>query len=234
PHWADVVERVSAPPPDAGLPPGAQVMGIINVTPDSFSDGGRHYDVWAALESIQQMHAAGCRLIDIGGESTRPGAPPVWVEEEWRRIGPVIIAMRARSALDDMRISVDTRQAMVMDRALAAGADIINDVSALTYDPQARAVVARHGCPVVLMHMRGTPATMGRHTVYEDVAVDVTRELRQRVDEAVAAGIARTRILVDPGIGFAKTFRAIWSFCRACRCWRTLAAGCCSGSHASG
>ncbi|MCE2575402.1 dihydropteroate synthase [Komagataeibacter sp. FNDCR2] len=205
PGWADVAEQVSAPLPDAGLPPGAQVMGIINVTPDSFSDGGRHYDAREALDSIQRMYAAGCRLVDIGGESTRPGAPPVPVEEEWRRIGPVITALRECSALDDMRISVDTRQAMVMDRALRAGADLINDVSALTYDPLARAVVARHDCPVVLMHMRGTPATMSQHTVYQDVAVDVTRELRQRVADAVAAGIARARILVDPGIGFAKT-----------------------------
>lgn len=205
PQWHDVAQRVSAPVPDAGLPPDAQVMGIINVTPDSFSDGGRHYDVQPALDSIQAMHAAGCRLVDIGGESTRPGAPAVSAGEEWRRIGPVIRAMRACTTLDDMRISVDTRQAMVMDHALMAGADLINDVSALTYDPHARAVVARHGCPVVLMHMRGTPATMGQHAVYEDVAVNVTRELGQRVAEAVAAGIAPARILVDPGIGFAKT-----------------------------
>ncbi|GCE90561.1 dihydropteroate synthase [Komagataeibacter diospyri] len=204
-QWAGVVDRVSTGFPDAGLPPGPQVMGIINVTPDSFSDGGRHYRVAPALESIQAMYAAGCRIVDIGGESTRPGAPPVTAEEEWRRIGPVIHAVRECTVLDDLLLSIDTRQGMVMDRALGAGANIINDVSALTYDPAARGVVARHGCPVMLMHMRGTPATMRDHTAYDDIAVDVVRELSQRVDEAVAAGIDRTRILVDPGIGFAKT-----------------------------
>ncbi|MCE2564932.1 dihydropteroate synthase [Komagataeibacter sp. FNDCF1] len=203
--WAACAGRVDRPTPAAGLPPGPQVMGIINVTPDSFSDGGQHYHVRAALESIQAMHAAGCRIVDIGGESTRPGAPPITAGEEWRRIGPVIRAVRACTALAGMVLSIDTRQASVMDRALDAGADLINDVSALTHDPAARAVVARHGCPVVLMHMRGTPATMAAHAVYDDVAVDVLRELSARVDEAVSAGIARERILIDPGIGFAKT-----------------------------
>ncbi|EGG77400.1 Dihydropteroate synthase [Gluconacetobacter sp. SXCC-1] len=203
--WAQAALRVSLPAPDAGLPPGPQVMGIINVTPDSFSDGGRHYHAGPALESIQAMHAAGCRIVDIGGESTRPGAPAVAADEEWRRIGPVIQAVRASSALSGLLLSIDTRQASVMDRALDAGADVINDVSALTHDPAARAVVARHGCPVMLMHMRGTPATMAHHTAYDDVAVDVLRELSARVEAAVAAGIARTRILIDPGIGFAKT-----------------------------
>ncbi|GAN85684.1 dihydropteroate synthase [Komagataeibacter intermedius] len=204
-QWAQVADRISAPFPDAGVPTGPQVMGIINVTPDSFSDGGRHYHAAPALEAIRAMHAAGCRIVDIGGESTRPGAPPVSADEEWRRIGPVIRAVRESRAFDDLYLSIDTRQAMVMDRALEAGANIINDVSALTYDPAARKVVARHGCPVMLMHMRGTPATMRNHTAYGDVAVDVVRELSQRVEEAVAAGIDRTRILVDPGIGFAKT-----------------------------
>ena len=205
PPWAQAARRVSLPAPDAGLPPGPQVMGIINVTPDSFSDGGRHYQARAALDSIHAMHAAGCRIVDIGGESTRPGAPAVAEDEEWRRIGPVIRAVRDCSALSGMILSIDTRQASIMDRALGAGADVINDVSALTHDPAARAVVARHGCPVMLMHMRGTPATMAAHAVYEDVAVDVLHEMAARVDEAVKAGIDRARILVDPGIGFAKT-----------------------------
>ncbi|ARW17028.1 Dihydropteroate synthase [Komagataeibacter europaeus] len=204
-QWAQVADRVSAPFPDAGLPSGPQVMGIINVTPDSFSDGGRHYHAAPALEAIRTMYAAGCRIVDIGGESTRPGAPPVTAEEEWRRIGPVIRAVRECTGLDNLHLSIDTRQGMVMDRALGAGASIINDVSALTYDPAARRVVARHGCPVMLMHMRGTPATMHDHAAYDDVAVDVVRELAHRVDEAVDAGIDRARILVDPGIGFAKT-----------------------------
>ncbi|MFT9165666.1 MAG: dihydropteroate synthase [Komagataeibacter saccharivorans] len=204
-QWTDVVARITAPVSDAGLPPGPQVMGIINVTPDSFSDGGQHYTTQAAFDAIKAMYAQGCRIVDIGGESTRPGAPPVAAEEEWRRIGPVIRAVRACSALDGLHISVDTRQAMVMDQALLAGASMVNDVSALTHDPLARAVVARHGCAVTLMHMRGTPQTMRQHAVYDDVAADVTRELSRRVDEAVAAGIERTRMVVDPGIGFAKT-----------------------------
>ncbi|MGS0648262.1 dihydropteroate synthase [Komagataeibacter melomenusus] len=205
PAWDEAARRVSAPAPDAGLPPGQQVMGIINVTPDSFSDGGQHDRVETALARIKALHAAGCEVVDIGGESTRPGAPAVSVEAEWARIGPVIRAVRACSALDGLNLSIDTRHAAVMDRALMAGATLINDVSALAHDPAARAVVARHGCPVMLMHMRGTPETMRAHTAYGDVAVDVVRELGQRVDEAVAAGIARDRIMVDPGIGFAKT-----------------------------
>lgn len=203
--WDDVVMRVSQPCPAAGLPDRALVMGIVNVTPDSFSDGGRHMAVDRALAAAAQMVAQGAAVIDVGGESTRPGAARVTVEEEWARVAPVIAAIRGDARTRDTIISIDTRHALVMERALAAGADVINDVSALMHDAAAAEVVARAGCPVILMHMRGTPETMNDHAVYTDVALDVVRELRQRVERAVAAGIARDRIMVDPGIGFAKT-----------------------------
>ncbi|WP_239451606.1 dihydropteroate synthase [Elioraea rosea] len=176
------------------------VMGTINVTPDSFSDGGRFFEAGAAIAAGEAMRAAGADLLDIGGESTRPGSAPVPPEEEQARILPVIAALAPGGP-----VSVDTRNAATMRAALAAGASIINDVSALAHDPGAAGVVAEAGCPVILMHMRGTPATMRALTRYRDVALDVAEELAARVAAAEAAGIARARIVLDPGIGFAKT-----------------------------
>ena len=176
------------------------VMGTLNVTPDSFSDGGRFLDPGVAIAAGEAMRAAGADMIDIGGESTRPGSVPVPPEEEQRRILPVVSAL-ARIA----PVSVDTRHAATMRAALDAGAAIINDVTGLAHDPDAAAVVAAAGCPVILMHMRGTPATMRDLAVYRDVALDVAEELAGRVAAAEAAGIARGRIVLDPGIGFAKT-----------------------------
>ncbi|MFW7269147.1 dihydropteroate synthase [Gluconacetobacter sp. Hr-1-5] len=199
--WLDVLARVTAPLPSADLPPGPQVMGILNVTPDSFSDGGRHFGTEAAIRAGIAMITAGAGLLDIGGESTRPGSAVVTPEEEWARVAPVLAELRSQS---DVALSVDTRNARTMSASLGVGAALINDVSALLHDPQALAVVADAGCPVVLMHMRGTPQTMQDFAVYDDVAVDVTCELAARIDAAVAAGIARDRIIVDPGIGFAK------------------------------
>ena len=173
------------------------VMGILNVTPDSFSDGGVHTD---PVFVGRQMMADGADIIDVGGESTRPGAVPVSVQEEIARIRPVVAALAAEGAV----VSIDTRNAATMQAALDAGARIVNDVTALTHDPHARAVVARSGCLAVLMHMRGDPATMKAHAVYDDVVVDVHRELAARVAEAEAAGIARESLAIDPGIGFAK------------------------------
>jgi len=200
--WADVRTRVTTAAPDAGLAPDAMVMGILNATPDSFSDGGRHLDPVMAVEAGLEMHRAGAAVIDIGGESTRPGAPALSAEAEWDRIGPVIAGLRARS---DAILSIDTRNAPVMERALRAGAHIINDVSALAHDPDAASVLADHDCAVALMHMRGTPETMNDLTDYTDVATDMVRELAARMEGAVRAGIAPGRIIVDPGIGFAKT-----------------------------
>lgn len=184
----------------AGPEPGLAVMGILNATPDSFSDGGRHLDPGRAEEAGRAMVAAGARFLDIGGESTRPGAAPVAPEEEQARILPVIRRLRDAGA----PISVDTRNASTMAAALDAGAAIVNDVSALAHDPDAAALVARRGCPVVLMHMRGTPETMMGLRDYADLAADVTRELAARIEAAERAGIPRAHVAVDPGIGFAK------------------------------
>jgi len=184
----------------AGLPSGPVVMGILNVTPDSFSDGSDAIGAAQAIEAGQRMVAEGASILDIGGESTRPGAAPVPLHEEQRRVLPVIAALAGRGVL----LSVDTRNASTM-AALDAGAAIVNDVSALSHDPAAAALVARRGCPVVLMHMRGTPATMMAHAAYGDVAAEVLAELAVRIGAAEAAGIALSSIAVDPGIGFAKT-----------------------------
>jgi dihydropteroate synthase len=183
----------------AGLPSGRPaVMGILNVTPDSFSDGGRNGDpVSAGLAMI----AEGADLIDVGGESTRPGAAPVSVAEEIARIRPVVAGLAARGVV----VSIDTRNAETMRVALGEGAHIVNDITALAHDPQAVSVVARAGCPVVLMHMRGEPATMRDFATYTDVVAEVRDEVLARVAVAEEAGIARANIAIDPGIGFAKT-----------------------------
>ncbi len=176
------------------------VMGILNVTPDSFSDGGCHAKPDEAIEAGAQMLQAGADIVDIGGESTRPGATPMAPDAEQARILPVIAALAARGAV----ISVDTRHAATMAAALKAGARIINDVSALRHDPQALAVVAAHACPVVLMHMRGTPESMNAHAQYQDVLSAVQAELLAARDAALAAGVLAGNIALDPGFGFAK------------------------------
>jgi dihydropteroate synthase len=202
PTYGMALARIAAaPPPWGGLPTGrAAVMGILNVTPDSFSDGGRHADPARAIDAGRAMLAAGADIIDVGGESTRPGAAPVPPDEEQARVLPVIRALAAEGAT----VSADTRNAATMAAALDAGARIVNDVSALAHDPAAPALVAARGCPVVLMHMRGVPATMQQFTDYADVAWDVTRELAVRLAAAEQAGISRGAIALDPGIGFAK------------------------------
>ncbi|HEX4260617.1 MAG TPA: dihydropteroate synthase [Acetobacteraceae bacterium] len=191
------------PPSWAGIGPDPAVMGILNATPDSFSDGGAHLDPGRAIEAGRRMVAEGAALLDIGGESTRPHAAPVPVEEEQRRVLPILRGLRDAGVL----LSIDTRNAATMAAALDAGAAIVNDVSALAHDPAAASLVARRGCPVVLMHMRGSPETMAALADYADVAAEVTRELAVRIEAAEAAGIARDRIAIDPGIGFAKRVR---------------------------
>ena len=178
-------------------------MAILNVTPDSFSDGGVHFDRARAIESALRMEQEGAAFIDVGGESTRPGAEEVDVEQELERVVPVIEGIRARS---EVTISIDTRKARVARAALDAGADLINDVSALRHDPDMRALAAQRGVPVILMHMRGEPRTMQENIHYDDVVEEVMRELSEWRDDAMAAGIAENQILVDPGIGFGKTF----------------------------
>ncbi len=179
------------------------VMGILNVTPDSFSDGGVHFDHLKAVHAALQMEADGAAVIDIGGESTRPGADEVTAEVEIERVVPVIVQVRERS---EVPISIDTRKATVAEAALHAGADVINDVSALRHDPQMRPLAARSGVPVVLMHMRGEPRTMQENIHYDDVVADVARELRSFREDAIAGGIDACQIVLDPGIGFGKTF----------------------------
>lgn len=178
-------------------------MAILNVTPDSFSDGGTHFDRERAIESALRMEQDGAAFIDVGGESTRPGSEAVDEERELERVVPVIEGIRARSGVT---ISVDTRKARVARAALDAGADVINDVSALRHDPGLKALAAQRGVPVILMHMRGEPRTMQENIQYGDVVEDVMLELGEWRDEAMAAGIAEDQILVDPGIGFGKTF----------------------------
>ncbi len=176
-------------------------MGILNVTPDSFSDGSVFSDPAVAISAGLQMMREGADVIDVGGESTRPGAQPVPEQAEQARVLPVVAALARAGAT----VSIDTRHASTMARALDAGARIVNDVTALTHDPRAMPLVARRGCPVVLMHMRGTPTTMAGFAHYEDVAAEVASELSDRVAAAEAAGVSRARIAVDPGFGFAKT-----------------------------
>jgi len=178
-----------------------QVAGIINVTPDSFSDGGQFSDPETAIEAGHRMAAAGAALVDVGGESTRPGSKPVWEGDETERVLPVI----KRLAAAGTAVSVDTRKAAVMAPALAAGAAMVNDVSALTWDPRAAEVVATAGCLIVLMHHKGDPATMQDDPRYKrPVLLEVYDWLEARIEAAVAAGIARERIVVDPGFGFGK------------------------------
>ena len=184
-------------------PPVYRIMGVVNVTPDSFSDGGAFLDRGAAIAHGLRLAFEGADLLDIGGESTRPGADPVPAEEELDRVIPVIEGIRARNR--DVRISIDTSKAVVAAAALDAGAGYVNDVTALRGDPGMAALVAERGVGVCLMHMLGTPRTMQAEARYDDVVGDVKAFLAERIEAAVAAGIARDRIEIDPGIGFAKT-----------------------------
>ena len=178
------------------------IIGIINVTPDSFSDGGHLPSVEAAIEHGAQLTAHGARLLDVGGESTRPGAKPVPAAEEIARVVPVVSGLIKR---DVGPVSVDTRKSEVARAALDAGASVVNDVSGLQYDPNVAGVVARSEAGMILMHMRGTPATMDDLAKYAHVAPEVAGELSAAAEKAERAGIARERIVLDPGFGFAKT-----------------------------
>jgi len=187
-------------------------MGILNITPDSFSDGGVHFDASRAIESGLKMIEDGAAIVDVGGESTRPGAAPISSSDEIARVLPVIEGIRAKS---DVAISIDTMKADVARAALDAGADIVNDVTALRHDPHMRELVAERDVPVILMHMRGDPRTMQTMAKYDDVVWDVYRELRGFVDEAKHANV--NQILIDPGIGFAKELEHNVALLARCR-----------------
>lgn len=177
-----------------------QLMGILNVTSDSFSDGGKHVDAVAAAEAGFAMGAAGAAIVDVGGESTRPGAPLVWEGDEIQRIEGVVAAL----AKGGVAVSIDTRKAAVMEAALAAGARIVNDISALRYDDRAMDVVAQAGCPVVLMHAPSAKSDPHEGGTYANALFDVHDMLAERVAACLAAGVDRSRIIVDPGLGFGK------------------------------
>jgi dihydropteroate synthase len=177
------------------------VMGVLNVTPDSFSDGGQFHEAEAAIERGLQLFAEGADIVDVGGESTRPGSVPVDAAEERRRLVPVIEGLRLRAS---GFLSVDTTKAEVARAALDAGADLVNDVSGFRFDPALAGLVAERGVPAVLMHLRGDFTAMHEKPAYDDVAGEIISELRARLDAAEAAGVARRQLIVDPGIGFAK------------------------------
>jgi dihydropteroate synthase len=177
------------------------LMGILNVTPDSFSDGGKFYHFEDAVRRGMELAKEGAEIIDVGGESTRPGARPVPEEEEIRRVVPVVKQL----AKEGLIISVDTRKAKVAQAALEAGAKLINDVSGLQYDKKMAKIIARYQVPVCLMHMRGTPATMQKNPVYQDLIKEILEELSKSIEIAQNAGILQEKIIIDPGIGFSKT-----------------------------
>ena len=178
-----------------------RLMGILNATPDSFSDGGLFLDSEAAVRHGEAMAAAGAEILDVGGESTRPGAEPVGEAEEIERTAPVVAALAGAGHV----VSIDTSKAAVAAAALDSGASIVNDVTALRGDPEMAALCAERGCEVVLMHMLGEPRTMQRDPRYSDVVAEVSEFLAERIELAVAAGIDRSRVMADPGIGFGKT-----------------------------
>ncbi|HBT97356.1 MAG TPA: dihydropteroate synthase [Desulfobulbaceae bacterium] len=182
--------------------PRVKIIGIVNVTPDSFADGGSFFAFEAALAQADRLIAEGADILDIGGESTRPGSDPVPLAEELRRVIPLITAIRKKSAIP---ISIDTYKAETARQALAAGANIINDISALRYDSEMTRLVVESGAPVILMHMQGDPKTMQEHPVYEDVVREVGDFFREKVAALTAFGVSKDKIILDPGIGFGKT-----------------------------
>ncbi len=204
----DIAERLELIGRDRPNLPGTEpgepaIMGIVNVTPDSFSDGGQAFETDVAIAQGLELAAAGAAILDVGGESTRPGSDPVALDEEISRVMPVIEALASQG----LAVSVDTRKAKVMTAAVDAGAAIINDVSALTFDSQSVAMAKRLDVPVILMHAQGDPKTMQQNPTYDDVALDVFDVLEGWIDACVAAGMAREHLAVDPGIGFGKIFR---------------------------
>jgi dihydropteroate synthase len=197
----------------AGLPEARRclVMGVVNATPDSFSDGGEWFEADAAISHGLELVAQGADIVDVGGESTRPGAPRIDVDEELRRVRPVVTALAAAG----VTVSVDTMRAQVAEVALAAGARLVNDVSGGLADPQMQQLVAAAGVPYVVMHWRGHSRQMQDRAVYQDVVREVGQELRQRVDEVIAHGVDPSLVIIDPGLGFAKLPEHNWELLAA-------------------
>jgi dihydropteroate synthase len=195
------------------------IMGVLNVTPDSFSDGGEFQTVENALQQALKMIEAGADIIDIGGQSTRPGALEITLEEELARVIPVITAIRQKSSIP---ISLDTTRAIVAEKGVAAGADLINDISGGTFDRLLLPTVAKLGIPIILMHSRGNPQTMQSLTDYEDLVKEIKEFLQNQVKVALQCGIARENIIIDPGIGFAKTGEQNLELLRELRQFRDL------------
>ena len=181
------------------------LMGILNVTPDSFSDGGKFYSLENAVSQGLQLMDDGADILDIGGESTRPNAEIIVPDIEQQRVIPVISALKPEAEKRGVKISIDTRNASTMREAVKAGADIINDVSALTHDAMSLKSAAATNAQIILMHMQGTPQTMQQNPKYENVVQDVYKYLEQRIKDCIAAGIAKSRLIIDPGLGFGKT-----------------------------
>jgi dihydropteroate synthase len=196
-------------PPVAGLPDlgRCRVVGVINVTPDSFSDGGSFLDADDAVKHGRTLLAHGADLLDVGGESTRPGAEPISAAEEWRRVGPVVTELAATGA----SVSIDTMRAATAARALDAGAVLVNDVSGGRTDPELPSLVAERRAPYVVMHWRAPSREMQGHAAYDDVVTEVRDELAERLDAVHAAGVATEQVIVDPGLGFAKTGEHNWA-----------------------
>ena len=183
------------------------IMGILNVTPDSFSDGGDFNTLETGLIQAKKMVKAGADMIDIGGQSTRPGAEVVSIDEELNRILPIIKFLRSKKNIcAEIPISVDTTRAIVAEKAIEAGTNLINDISAGTYDDEMFSVVADLKVPIILMHIRGTPKTMQKLTDYQDLIGEIYKFLESRIEVAIRAGIEREKIIIDPGIGFAKNY----------------------------
>ena len=178
------------------------IMGILNVTPDSFSDGGLYLDKEAAIQRALAMSSEGADIIDIGGLSTRPGSEEIPIEEELKRVVPVIEALRGRLSIP---ISIDTYRAEVAEQALRAGADIVNDISGLRFDPKMKEVVSRYKAPIVIMHIKGTPRDMQKDPRYQNLIAEITDYLKEGIKIAKQSGIPEERIIIDPGIGFGKT-----------------------------
>ena len=196
-----------------------RVMGILNITPDSFSDGGKYLDYNTALSHAEKLAEQGADIIDIGGESTRPSSKPIAEEEEMRRVIPVIEYLAKHISIP---ISIDTTKSGVALRALDAGASIINDISALRNDPELTAIASEFNVPIILMHMKGTPKTMQESPVYSDLINEIKTFLKQAIQSAMEKGIDRSKIIIDPGIGFGKTFEHNFQLIKSIEDFQTL------------